>query len=209
MPTNRHPTGNARNAVRTAALILAVVAQLVSPAGALLAVASAPRVEGAPSLSPTPDPDALPPEAVAKIDPALLDELLSLEGLTAPCPRSPASARPPDALATYLVYLEDEAPLSGLSLPRDRDARRRAVVERLRERAEHNQRGAIAALRECLASGLTARYRSYWIANVLVVEGGLEVALALALIPEILSIEPNRTIQLALPEGYLQPSLDD
>jgi bacillopeptidase F len=98
------------------------------------------------------------------------------------------------------VHLEDEDPLAGLHLPSDRDARRHAVVARLRERAERSQRRATELLRQRLASGLVARYRSYWIVNLLAVEGGLEAAVALALLPEVVAIEPNRTIQLTLPE---------
>lgn len=200
VPMSRGVMATLRDVARRAALMLLVVVLLVSPIGAALPVtASAPPVEGAPLLSVTPGPDALPPEALAKIDPALLDELLSLEESVTPHLHPPAT-RAPGGPVTYLVYLEDEAPLAGLHLPHDRVARRHAVVARLRERAERSQRRAIELLRRRLASGQVAHYRSYWIANVLVIEGGLEAAVTLALLPEVMAIEPNRTIQLTLPE---------
>jgi bacillopeptidase F len=197
VPMNRRPTETARRIIRHAALILAVMALLVSPAGVdLPASASGPAGDDVSSLPAMPDPDALPPEATAKIEPTLLRQLLAM----VPHPPDSAATAVSDGPITYLVYLEDEAPLSGLSLPRDCQARRHAVVARLQERAERSQRRVTDLLRERIASGLVARYRSYWIANVLVVEGGLEVALALALLPEVVAIEPNRIIQLTLPE---------
>lgn len=200
VPIVRSVLAAARDIARRVALVLVVIALSVTAAGAARPAAASSGDGGMPSAIPTPDPLALPPEALAKIDPALLDELLSLEGIATPRLPSSAGTRDSNGPVTYLVYLEDEDPLAGLLLPHDRDARRHAVVARLRERAERSQRWAAELMRRCLASGLVARYRSYWIANVLLVEGDLEAAVALALLPEVMAIEPNRTIQLALPE---------
>jgi bacillopeptidase F len=181
----------ARGIAWRTAMVVALVCLLVAPASATQPMAALDRGTDT-------TPYALPPEALEKIDPTLLQELVSREGME-PLP-SPA-ARAADDPVTYLVHLGEATLPTALSLPTDRLARRHAVVAWLQERARRSQRDAVDLLRQHVASGRIAGFRSYWIANVLVVEGGLETAVALTLLPTVAAIVPNRAIPLALPEG--------
>ena len=189
----------ARRVVQRVALVVLIVVVLMAPIGGVEpAAASGAGDEGAPPTPMMLDPTDLPPEALAKIDPALLDALLAAHDALGPSTPQPHAQPAAEGTVTYLVYLE-EASLGDLTLPSDRVERLRTVVARLQEHAEHTQRGALGALQTRLASGRVARYYSYWIANVLIVEGGLEAAVALALLPAVVAVAPNRSIPMAQP----------
>lgn len=196
----RRAVVGALHIARRTAMVLMVVVLLVAPLAGNRPAAASETDDSAPSNPTTPAPETFPPEALAKIDPSLLETLMTREAAGAPQTMQSRAAKAPGGGVTYLVFLDDGAPAADLHLPSDRAARRHAVASWLRERAERSQRGARDVLDRSMASGLVAGFRSYWIANALVVEGGLEAAIALALLPEVVSIEPNRAIRPAFPE---------
>jgi len=146
--------------------------------------------------------DALPPEALAKIDPALLATLVAQRS-----ERNADGARLDATVApiTYLVRFGDAEGLTGEPLPEERIARRAAVAARLRERADQAQRGAMDLLHEHARRGGVGDVRSYWIGNVIAVDGDLDAAVALALPPEVQTIAPNRVVTLSFPEVEATP----
>lgn len=99
-----------------------------------------------------------------------------------------------------LVVLKDQAP-PATAPGADYKARRRALVDALRQRAETQQRGLRAWLD---ARGIA--HRPFWIANL--VQASLSPAdlAALAARPEVARLEPNPVIAAALPRPVPSPS---
>ncbi|WP_407676339.1 S8 family serine peptidase [Plantactinospora alkalitolerans] len=97
--------------------------------------------------------------------------------------------------ATFTVYLRDRADLSGAAKLADSDDRATAVYRQLTGTAERSQRGLRAELDK-----VGAKYRSFWIANVLRVEGGRDLVDTIAARAEVERIEPSRTYELIEPE---------
>ncbi|MBN1399459.1 MAG: hypothetical protein JXA74_01405, partial [Anaerolineae bacterium] len=124
-------------------------------------------------------------EQRAKLAPQVVKELMAAE-------KSAASRlRAPEPI-TFLVYLGEKAPLSHLARTPDLQSRRQAVVQSLQHTAERSQAAVISLLEARLRAGGVHDYRSYWVCNCVAVDGDLETALALARLPEVARIEPNR-----------------
>lgn len=108
-----------------------------------------------------------------------------------------AAAAQRDGQADALIILKDqERPrLVPLSPSTDYKARRRALVDALRDRAEYQQ----ASLRAWLdARGIA--YRAFWITNMIQASLSTEELAELAAWPEIDRLEPNVAMALRLPE---------
>jgi Subtilisin-like serine proteases len=95
---------------------------------------------------------------------------------------------------TFTVYLRERAELSGAARLRDRTARVTEVYRQLTTTAERSQRDLRADLDK-----RGARYKAFWIANVLQVEGDRALVDAIAARDDVASIEPTRTYKLVEP----------
>nr|WP_234359447.1 S8 family serine peptidase [Plantactinospora sp. BC1] len=98
---------------------------------------------------------------------------------------------------TFNVYLRERAELSGAAKLADADDRAGAVYRTLTATAERSQRDLRAELDK---RGTT--YRSYWIANMLRVQGDRALLDAIAARDDVQSIEPSRTYELIKPEPF-------
>ncbi|MHB1296631.1 MAG: S8 family serine peptidase [Anaerolineae bacterium] len=128
----------------------------------------------------------------AKIAPELLQQLTAAEAAA-----TVSGAEP----VTFLVHLSESATLDDLLGVADTTARRERVADRLQATATRSQARVVAALQRAILRGNVSDYRSYWIINGLAVDGDLATALELASLPEVESIQPNRTHHLPeLPE---------
>jgi subtilisin family serine protease len=100
----------------------------------------------------------------------------------------------PDGMAKFVVYMKEQADLSAAFNIKDRSARGRYVLDRLRATAERSQ----ANLRtELEAAGV--RYESRYIVNALVVEGNAALVDSLATRTEVAAIGPNAAIPAPAP----------
>ncbi len=129
-------------------------------------------------------------KALLKIEPSLLKEV--------------TQAR--DGEITYLVYLEETAPLAAAQAERNRLARRRGVVSTLQETAARTQRGIKAYLEQQKAIGKVKDYTPYWIFNGLAVTSGGETLLDLAARPEVERIRADHKHQIQNPKLKVQTS---
>jgi uncharacterized repeat protein (TIGR01451 family) len=100
-----------------------------------------------------------------------------------------------DSEAEFLVVLAEQADLSAAARLPSREARLRYVYNTLRETAVRTQ----APLRAELDAAVVA-YRSFYIANVLVVKGDRTLVTRLAARPEVARIVANPQIRQRLPE---------
>ncbi|MEQ4300866.1 S8 family serine peptidase [Plantactinospora sp. B6F1] len=98
---------------------------------------------------------------------------------------------------TFTVYLRERAELSAAAKLADVDDRATAVYRTLTATAERSQRDLRADLDK-----RGATYRSYWIANVLRVEGDRALLDAIAARDDVRSIEPSRTYELVKPKPF-------
>jgi uncharacterized repeat protein (TIGR01451 family) len=111
-----------------------------------------------------------------------------------------------DGEITFLVYLEEEAPLATAQEERDKLARRQRVVSALQETAARTQRGIRAYLEQQRAMGKVKDYTPYWVFNGLAVTSDLETLLALATRPEVRIIRADHKHQLQNLNFKLQTS---
>jgi serine protease AprX len=89
----------------------------------------------------------------------------------------------------FVIVLRRQADLAATVDPReDRLTRRRRVVDALRGEAANSQGDVTAQL-----DALGARYRAHWLVNAIAVDGGRNVALAMAARPDVLALEPDRS----------------
>ncbi len=96
------------------------------------------------------------------------------------------AATEPGATASFLVVLRSQADLAGASAIHDRKERARFVYDALVAQAESEQ----APLRARLDAA-AARYRAFFLVNMLEVEGNEDLARSLAARPDVSSIAPN------------------
>jgi serine protease AprX len=94
------------------------------------------------------------------------------------------------ASAHFLVLLAEQADLSAATKLSGKEARGAYVVEQLRATAARSQP---AVTRQLDALGVS--YRSYWVTNMIAVEGNRQVVEALAANPAVAKIEPDRAIK--------------
>lgn len=94
----------------------------------------------------------------------------------------------------FLVYLAEQADLSEASLLSSKDAKGWFVYETLTELATRTQAPVLAELAE-----LGAEHRSYWVANMIWVEGGMEVVERMASRPEVARVAANPPVAMDLP----------
>jgi serine protease AprX len=80
----------------------------------------------------------------------------------------------------FLVYLDQQADLSGVDTLTAKEAKGRYVYESLTAVARASQGGVVAALQQAGAA-----HRSFWISNAIVAEGGLEAVEAVANLSEV------------------------
>ncbi|HEV8691309.1 MAG TPA: S8 family serine peptidase, partial [Ideonella sp.] len=99
-----------------------------------------------------------------------------------------------DGRADALIVLKEQA-TPALAPNADYKARRRALVQALRERADSQQAGLRAWLE---ARGI--EYRSFWITNVIHAKLSTDDLAALARRDEVSRLEPNPAIRLPLPQ---------
>ena len=119
-----------------------------------------------------------------------------------PAPPAPWQAKvDPWVLATaqsgkteFLVYLQQQADLSGASQLHTRLEKGRYVYERLRRTAAESQGPLLAAL-----ASAGVEYRPFWIANMVWVRGDQQVVQALAQRPEVAHLFANPNVRLDLP----------
>jgi serine protease AprX len=124
-------------------------------------------------------------QSVAKLSPAL-DVLLAEEDT-----------------ASFLVVMEEQADLSHVGQFQSKAARGRAVYDVLRDVAVQAQ----APLRAQLDRQGVA-YRSFYIVNMLLVQGDTTLALSLAARPDVARLEANPAVRGQLPEADPQVALD-
>jgi serine protease AprX len=101
--------------------------------------------------------------------------------------------------AEFLVILSEQADLSGAELYPSKEARGRFVFETLFKKAESSQRQILQHLDE---NGIT--YRSFYVANAIMVKGGLSTAMDFAARPEVARIESNQPSLQQLPMPNLE-----
>lgn len=114
------------------------------------------------------------PQQPGRVDPQLARELAD-----------------PAARADFMIYLRDQADLAAAYQIRDWNARGQYVYATLRDYAERSQRGLRA---ELAARGLA--YRPFWVANAVLVRGGLADAQALAARADVALVRANHIAAL-------------
>jgi uncharacterized repeat protein (TIGR01451 family) len=128
--------------------------------------------------------------ALLKIEPALLKEVMQDR----------------DGEITFLIYLEEQAPLAAAQAERDKLTRRQSVVSALQETAARTQRGIKAYLEQQKATGKVKDYTPYWVFNGLAVTADRETLLELASRPEVKVIRADHQHQIQNPESKVQTS---
>src|ERR1700730_2619202 len=115
-----------------------------------------------------------------------------------PAPSTPAAARGAEAAprgpSSSFVVLRDQADLTaaaGLATKAEKGA---WVFQRLRDAAQASQPPVLAAL-----GALGAKHRSFWIANMIQVEGGLETVAAMAERSDVARVSANPRVPLSQP----------
>ncbi|OGN81370.1 MAG: hypothetical protein A2X23_09030 [Chloroflexi bacterium GWC2_73_18] len=122
------------------------------------------------------DPSTAPlSAAAAKIDKGLLQKLEKEPG-------------------RFVVEFEAKADLQGAGKIKDHGQRGRFVYDQLTGTATKSQAAAVALVRK-----EQARARSYWLTNVMVVEGDARLATKLAALPGVGAIRPEKTYPLVTP----------
>jgi|GEM_PF-1099375 len=143
--------------------------------------------------------------------PCVLAVLLALlSGLAGPAGPRPAAgeARLDPALVaqlhrdgrgTFLVVLAEQADLAPAYAVRDWDARGWLVYNTLRETAARTQPAVLRALGTLQAGGHVSRFQPFYVRNLIVVEGDLAAARALARQAEVEALYPNLRVEPVTP----------
>ena len=100
--------------------------------------------------------------------------------------------------AEFLVYLDEQADLSGAAGLRTKVGKGWYVYQRLTETADRSQGPVLEALE---ARGV--EHRAYWIANMIWVRGNLEVVEMLARRPEVARLYANPMVEMRVPDSDL------
>jgi serine protease AprX len=112
------------------------------------------------------------------------------------------AGKEPRETASFLLVLRDRADLSGAASIADRLERRRFVFEALRARADASQRRLVRRLAQA-----GVRYRSFFLVNMIEVEGDRALAEELSGAGEVAAIAPNRPSTLrGVPPGGAEVS---
>ncbi|MFQ5594331.1 MAG: S8 family serine peptidase [Anaerolineae bacterium] len=123
----------------------------------------------------------LPPAALAKIEPQLLREIIE------------------EGQATFIVYLRDQADLSAASSVKSLAARRRAVVDTLRNTAERSQRDILALLNKQVQAGHARDILPFWVFNGVAVTGDGKTLAEIAQRDDVVKIRANHVLHLPDP----------
>ena len=156
-------------------LIYALLIVSILPATAALppVTPELPREQALPGWFALPEPAGnlppLPPETLAKIEPALLKRLLLEKG-----PR-----------IRFIVHMEEQANLTEAAGQIGILERRQQVIGALQTTAERTQTGIRTMLAQEEIAGRATDVRPYWIFNGLALTGSRETAFALAARPEV------------------------
>jgi len=102
---------------------------------------------------------------------------------------------PPGQTQPFILYFHDQADLSHARLLPGKEAKGWFVYETLKQKADATQKPVIAEL-----EALDANYQSFWIANMILVEGDEDLLINLAQRNEIARIFPNPLIENDLPQ---------
>lgn len=98
--------------------------------------------------------------------------------------------------ARYIVELSAQADLSSASTVPDRDTRRVAVVDALREVSDQSQAGLRQRLEAGLQNGSVTYFHPLWVANMIVVESDEAILHEIAARPEVEAIWANEKVTL-------------
>ena len=101
----------------------------------------------------------------------------------------------PEGETEFLVFLSEQADLSGAAALMDKTAKGTYVYETLRSTAEISQKPIRASL-----DSLGIAYQPFWISNMLWVRGDINIVQAIAQRPDVRHIYGNPQVQLSLPE---------
>ncbi|MCS6907278.1 MAG: S8 family serine peptidase [Anaerolineales bacterium] len=102
----------------------------------------------------------------------------------------------------FLLFLREQADLSGAKTLSSKTEKGWYVYRRLTEVAERTQAPLLEQLRQ-----RGVRYRSFWVANMVWVRGGLDDVIALAQRKEVARIVANPVVQLEIPRAAEDLSL--
>ncbi len=136
----------------------------------------------------------------------------AVAGSIAPRLQAEMDQRGPGAVFSVIVNMQEQAPLPALNAElraakSTRLERHARVVEAL-QTAARGQQPLIAALDEGMRSGGIQGYTSYWISNLMVVQGTKEAIAEIALRSDVDLIEPNFTVELMEPVSMEMPQGD-
>jgi serine protease AprX len=109
----------------------------------------------------------------AKVDPWVLDRVAA------------------GGTAEFLVFLDQQADVSGAAAIHGKEARGRYVFDRLTETARRTQQPVLAAIRD-----LGLEHRAYWVANMIWVRGGAAAVAALAARDDVRHVDANPSVAL-------------
>lgn len=96
----------------------------------------------------------------------------------------------------FILHLPAQADLRPASLPRDRESRRVAVVDRLQGAAIDSQANVLSELTSLQSAGHIASYQPFWIFNGIAVSGDREALIALANRPDIARVSLDAPVFL-------------
>jgi len=128
---------------------------------------------------------AVPKSVLAKIDPWVLDETAA------------------KGQAEFLVVLADQADFSGAERLRTKEEKGSYVYRTLYDKAQATQKPLLNWLKTN-----SIEHRSFYIVNMILVKGNLDVALTLAARPDVGRIAGNPVIHNKLPQPSLSPGKD-
>ena len=97
--------------------------------------------------------------------------------------------------AEFLIYMRQQADLSGARALKGKEAKGRYVYERLTSTAATTQ----ANVRRALAQ-FGATYRPFWVSNTIYAKGGMAVVQTVAALPEVAAVYPVGKGRLTLPK---------
>jgi hypothetical protein len=134
-------------------------------------------------------------------------------GSIAPRLQAEMDRQGPGAVFSVIVNMKDQAPIPTLNAELDAAkatrAERHARVLSALQAAAGTQRPLMSSLDQQMRSGGVLGYTSYWISNMMVVQGTKEAIAQIAARPDVDLIEPNFTAELMDPVAMEIPQLDN